>query len=184
LSEYHFNLPISKDEVKKLRIGDVIYISGDIFTARDAAHELMLKKPEDFDFKADEMALYHCGPLMQKKDDKWVVVSAGPTTSIRMELFEDQFIEKFGIKLIIGKGFMGEKTKKALQKYTCIYTSYTGGAGALAADCIKKVKKVIKYEELGMAEAIWIFKVEKFGPLIVSMDTTGKTLFKKGEKNI
>lgn len=176
--EYHFDLPVTSDDIKKLKVGDIVYISGNIFTARDSAHKLMLENPDDISFNISDMGLYHCGPLM-KKDKDWNVVSAGPTTSVRMEDYEDKFIEKFKIKLIIGKGYMGKNTQKALQKYICVYTSYTGGAGALAADRIKKVKNVYYLDELGMAEAVWVFNVEKFGPLVVSIDSHGKTLFKK-----
>ncbi|UCH71863.1 MAG: fumarate hydratase C-terminal domain-containing protein, partial [Thermoplasmatales archaeon] len=123
--------------------------------------------------------LYHCGPLMRKTKNVWKVISAGPTTSSRMEIFEDNFIEKYGIKIIIGKGGMGERTKKALQKYTCIYTSYTGGAGALAADRIKKVIDVYWLDKLGMPEAIWLFEAKEYGPLVVATDCHGKTIYKE-----
>jgi tartrate/fumarate subfamily iron-sulfur-dependent hydro-lyase beta chain len=139
---------------------------------------MLKKKKEDIPFNPSSMALYHCGPLMQKKDGIWHVVSAGPTTSSRMELFENKFIQKFGINLIIGKGDMGKNTQKALQKYICIYASYTGGAGALAADSIKKVKDVFYLEQLGMAEAVWIFEVKDFGPLVVAMDSHGESIYK------
>ena len=177
--EYHFKLPIDSGEIKKLKIGDILYVSGKIFTARDEAHHMMLEKKLDtIPFDPSKMALYHCGPLMKKTNDKWQVVSAGPTTSSRMEIFEDRFIEKFGIKVIIGKGGMGEKTKKALKKHSAIYTSYTGGAGALAADKIEEVSNVFWLEELGMPEAAWIFKVKEFGPLVISMDSHGNTIYK------
>jgi fumarate hydratase subunit beta len=178
MTEYNFKTPVSKKDVEKLHVGDVFYLSGSLFTARDRAHSFMLEK-KDIPFDPSDMVLYHCGPLMQKKDNEWDVVSAGPTTSSRMELFEDRFIEKFGIRLIIGKGDMGKDTQKALQKYTCVYASYTGGAGAMAADSIKKVKNVFWLKDLGMAEAVWLFKVEKFGPLVVSMDSHGESIFEK-----
>jgi tartrate/fumarate subfamily iron-sulfur-dependent hydro-lyase beta chain len=172
-------IPIDSKDIKKLRVGDIVYVSGTIFTARDAAHEIMLeKKIDEIAFDPSVMALYHCGPLMEKKEGMWHVVSAGPTTSSRMELFEDRFIKKFGINLIIGKGDMGKNTQKALQKYICLYASYTGGAGALAADSIKKVKDVFYLDELGMAEAVWIFEVKDFGPLVVAMDCHGGSIYK------
>jgi tartrate/fumarate subfamily iron-sulfur-dependent hydro-lyase beta chain len=177
--EYHFDIPICNDDIKKLHVGDIVYVSGVVFTARDAAHHIMLEKnKEDLPFDPSCKVLYHCGPLMKKENDEWVTVSAGPTTSSRMELFEDRFIEKFGINLIIGKGDMGKKTQKALQKYICVYASYTGGAGALAADSIKNVKSVHYLDELGMAEAVWIFEVKNFGPLVVAMDSHGKSIYR------
>ena len=181
--EYHFNLPISSDEIKKLQVGDIIYVTGLVFTARDEAHHMMLtKNKNDLPFDPSKMALYHCGPLMKKTKKSWEVVSAGPTTSSRMEIFEDKFIEKFGINLIIGKGGMGENTQKALQKYICIYTSYTGGAGALAADKVEKVTDVFWLEKLGMPEAVWLFKVKEYGPLVVAMDSHGKSIYKNLKK--
>lgn len=174
--EYHLNLPVKSDDIKKLRVGDIIYISGKLFTARDEAHHMMLEKKE-IPFDPSTMGLYHCGPLMKKVDNGWEVVSAGPTTSSRMEIFENNFIKKFGIKLIIGKGGMEKNTQKALQKYICIYMSYTGGAGALAADKVEEVENVYWLDELGMPEAVWIMKVKEFGPLVVAMDSHGNSIY-------
>ena len=179
--EYHLTLPVKKEEIKKLKVGDILYLTGKIFTARDETHHIMLEKDE-IPFNPSEMALFHCGPLMKKDNGKWHVISAGPTTSSRMEIFEDEFIKKFDTKIIIGKGGMGEKTQKALQKYTGVYVAYTGGAGALAAEKIKEVTGVYWLEELGMPEAAWIFKVKEFGPLIVAMDSYGKSIYKKLKK--
>ena len=181
--EYHFKLPVSKDEIKKLHVCDIIYVTGKIFTARDEAHHMMLEKDKNsIPFDPSEMALFHCGPLMKKEKGKWQVISAGPTTSSRMEIFEDKFIEKFGINIIIGKGGMGKITEKALQKYICVYTSYTGGAGALAADKVEEVPEVYWLEELGMPEAAWIFKVKEFGPLVIAMDSHGKSIYRNLKK--
>ncbi len=177
--EYHLKTPLKKDIIKKLKVGDIVFLSGTVFTARDSAHQKLLKMDEGvLPFSPSEMVLYHCGPLMKKVKDGWKVISAGPTTSSRMELFENDFIENFKIKLIIGKGDMGKDTQKALQKYICVYTSYTGGAGALAADKITEIKDVYYLDELGMAEAIWVFEVKDFGPLVVSMDSDGNTIYK------
>ena len=177
--EYHFDLPVDDEKIKKIKIRDVIYLSGEIFTARDEAHQMMLEKDKkSILFDPSKMALFHCGPLLKKINNEWNVVSAGPTTSSRMEIFEDRFLEKFGTKIIIGKGGMGDNTKNALKKNTAIYTAYTGGAGALAAERIEKVISVIWLEKLGMPEAIWIFKVKEFGPLIVAMDSKGNSIYK------
>jgi tartrate/fumarate subfamily iron-sulfur-dependent hydro-lyase beta chain len=180
--EYHLTTPIPNDTIKKLHIGDIIYLTGKIFTARDEAHRVMLQKEKkDLPFNPSEMALYHCGPLMKKTTKGWQVISAGPTTSGRMDLFEDQFIEKFGINIIIGKGGMGEKTKKALRKHGAIYTAYTGGAGALVAEKVEDVPAVYWLDEFGMPEAVWIFTVKEFGPLVVAMDAHGKSLYREPE---
>lgn len=174
--EYHFDIPISSDEIKKLHIGDILYITGTVFTARDEAHHMMLNS-DKIPFDQSNMALFHCGPLMKKEKNIWKVVSAGPTTSSRMEIFEDEFIEKFSINLIIGKGGMGQRTEKALKKFTGIYTAYTGGAGALAAEKVEEVVGVYWLDELGMPEAVWIFRVKEFGPLVVAMDSHGKSIY-------
>jgi fumarate hydratase subunit beta len=136
------------------------------------------KKKDKILFYPNVITMYHCSPLMEKKDGMWFVVSTVPSTSSRMELFEHKFIKKFGINLIIGKGDMIKNTQKALQKYIYLYASYTGGAGALAADNIKKVKDVFYLDELGMAEAVWIFEVKDFGPLFVVMDCHGGSIYK------
>jgi tartrate/fumarate subfamily iron-sulfur-dependent hydro-lyase beta chain len=175
----NLSLPIEPNQIKQLHVRDVIYITGEIFTARDEAHHKMLQlNTESLPFSPSKMGLFHCGPLVNKLEKGWEVVSAGPTTSSRMEIFEDRFLEKFRVSIIIGKGGMGEKTQKALHNYSCIYTSYTGGAGALAANLITKVKDVYWLEELGMPEAVWIFEVKEFGPLVVSMDSHGNSLYK------
>lgn len=178
MNEYYLNIPISEEKIKNLHIGDIVYISGELFTARDEAHQRLLKIPFDnLPFAIDSLGLYHCGPLMKKSQKGWDVVAAGPTTSSRMELFESDLLKKFPlINIIIGKGGMGEHTVNAL-KNRGVYLSYTGGAAALAADQITKVKQVYWLEELGMAEAIWIFHVEQFGPLVVGIDSYGKSLF-------
>jgi len=183
--EYHLKLPANKDEIKKLKISDILYVTGNIFTARDEAHHIMLENEKNaLPFDPSEMALFHCGPLMKKEKVRWQVVSAGPTTSSRMEIFEDKFIEKFGVNIIIGKGGMGERTEKALQKFGGVYTAYTGGAGALAADKVEEVLGVYWLEELGMPEAAWIFKVKEFGPLVVAIDSHGRSIYKELKKSI
>ncbi|MFH1101007.1 MAG: FumA C-terminus/TtdB family hydratase beta subunit [Methanobacteriota archaeon] len=180
--EYHLHLPVATEMIKKLHAGDIIYITGNIFTARDEAHKVMLQKEKNsLPFNPSEMALYHCGPLMKKIKNGWQVVSAGPTTSGRMELFEDKFIEKFRVNIIIGKGGMGEKTKEALQRHGAVYTAYTGGAGALAAERVEDVPAVYWLDEFGMPEAVWIFTVKDFGPLVVAMDAHGTSLYRKPE---
>jgi len=178
----HLVLPKDISKIEDLSVGDVFYLSGTVFTARDEAHRLLLELPsEKIPFRISEMSLYHCGPLMREKHDGWEVISAGPTTSSRMEIFEDRFIERFNTRLIIGKGDMGEQTRLALKKKKGVYAVYTGGAGALAADQIDKIIDVFWLEELGMAEAVWVFEVAKFGPLVVGMDPKGASLFSRKE---
>lgn len=168
--------PIPESEVRSLHAGDVIYVSGMMFTARDEAHKMMLERGAPL--PVDGLALFHCGPVVQKKGQGWEILAAGPTTSARMELFEADFLRRFKSRVIVGKGGMGEKTLTALKEVGAVYTHFTGGAGALAAQAVKRVKEVHWLDELGIPEAIWVMEVERFGPLVVAMDSHGKSLYK------
>ncbi len=178
--EYHLKTPVPEEEIRKLKAGDLIYVSGTIITARDEAHLKALelyeegkKPPVDF----GGVGVFHCGPIMRQDDKgKWSVVAAGPTTSARMEIFQDNFIETFKPALIIGKGGMGARTSKACQEHGCVYGAFTGGAALLAARGIKDVKDVFWLDELGMPECLWVYEVENFGPMIVTIDTHGENL--------
>ena len=174
------SLPLSSEIAKKLQLNDVLYVTGKIFTARDSAHMKMRgMKPKDLPFDPSAMGLYHCGPLMKKQDGGWVVVSAGPTTSSRMEEFEDILLDRFGFHLIIGKGGMGERTGRSLKKTGSVYAAFPGGAGVLAAEKITHVSQVYWLEELGMPEAVWILEVTEFGPMVVAMDSSGRSLYRQ-----
>ncbi len=171
--------PLDSEEIKELQVGDTVYISGKIFTARDAAHKKLLEIYEEggeIPFSLEDYPCYHCGPVMEKENNEWKVVSAGPTTSIRMEIFEDEFMEKLGTKIFIGKGGMGDRTLKAFESYGGAYLQFTGGAGSLMAGSVKKVEDVFYLDELGIPEAVWLFEVKKFGPLVVTMDSHGKSI--------
>ena len=177
--EYQLSTPVPEDEIRKLKMGDLIYITGTVITARDEAHLKALElheKGEEPPVDFEGVGVFHCGPIMKKGDDEWTVVAAGPTTSARMEIFQDNFIEVFKPAIIIGKGGMGERTSKACQDYGCVYGAFTGGAALLAARGIKDVEDVFWLDELGMPECLWVYKVENFGPMIVTIDTHGANL--------
>ncbi|MFH0862933.1 MAG: FumA C-terminus/TtdB family hydratase beta subunit [Candidatus Altiarchaeota archaeon] len=166
--------PLTEDDTRRLCVGDRVELSGNIVTARDMAHKYLIeggKAPFPLN------VIYHCGPIV--KDGK--AVSAGPTTSIREEPYEADIIRMFGVRAVIGKGGMGEKTRKALARYGCVYLSAVGGAGALMAERIIKVRDVYKLSEFGMPEAFWLFEVEDL-PLIVAMDTRGGNLYRQVEE--
>jgi fumarate hydratase subunit beta len=178
---YELSTPISEEDVRKLRVNDIVYISGTIFTARDEAHERALdwfysNKPLPIDFTG--LAVFHCGPIVRKLQKEWELVAAGPTTSTRMEMFEDKFIEAFKTRVIIGKGGMGAKTAQAMKKVGAIYGAFTGGAAVLAAKAVRRIIDVA-WLDLGMPEALWIMDVKRFGPLIVAIDSTGANLFEE-----
>ncbi|HEU68533.1 MAG TPA: fumarate hydratase [Candidatus Acetothermia bacterium] len=168
--------PVSEKDARALKAGDVIYVSGTMFTARDEAHKMMLERGSPL--PVEGLALFHCGPVAQEAGTGWEILAAGPTTSARMELFEAEFLRKFRTRIIVGKGGMGEKTLAALGEVGAVYTHFTGGAGALAAKAVKRVAAVHWLEELGMPEAIWVMEVERFGPLVVAMDSHGQSLYK------
>ncbi|RLG90701.1 fumarate hydratase [Candidatus Bathyarchaeota archaeon] len=186
MAVYKLRTPISEEEIRKLRVNDVLYISGTIVTARDQAHRRALelhKQGKPLPINLEGLAVFHCGPLMGKEGEKWVIVSAGPTTSTRMEVFEDEFIEKFKVRVIIGKGGMGTRTTEAMKKYGAVYGAFTGGAGVIAAQAVKNIKGV-EWFDLGMPEALWILEVEEFGPLTVAIDSHGNNLFEEVKKRV
>ncbi|MCE4601005.1 MAG: FumA C-terminus/TtdB family hydratase beta subunit [Desulfurococcales archaeon] len=185
---FHLRTPLSDEDVEKLRIGDIVYVTGIMVTARDEAHKEILEtieRGEKLPIDLKGLVLYHCGPVVRKKPDgSWEVVAAGPTTSMRMESVEAEFIEKTGVKMIVGKGGMGPRTAEAMKKHKAVYAVFTGGAGALAADRIKRVVDVYWLDKLGIPEAVWVFEVENFGPLIVTIDSTGRNYYEERLKKV
>jgi len=179
IMEYHLKTPVPEEEVRKLKMGDLVYVTGTVITARDEAHLKSLELHERGESPPVEykgVGIFHCGPIMKKVEGEWTVVAAGPTTSARMEIFQDNFIEAFRPAIIIGKGGMGDRTAKACSDHGCVYGAFTGGAALLAAEGIKKVSDVFWLEELGMPECLWVYDVEDFGPMIVTIDTHGNNL--------
>jgi len=190
MATYKLTTPISEEQIRKLKVNDVVYITGTIVTARDQAHKRALqlhKEGKQLPINLEGLAVFHCGPIVKKEEDKWIIVAAGPTTSTRMDIFEDEFIKNFKTRVIIGKGGMGRRTTDAMQKYGAIYGAFTGGAAVLAAKAIKTVKTV-EWFDLGMPEALWILDAKEFGPLTVAIDSHGNNLFedvkKKTEENL
>ncbi|MEM3596942.1 MAG: FumA C-terminus/TtdB family hydratase beta subunit [Candidatus Bathyarchaeia archaeon] len=186
MAVYHLKTPISEEEIRKLKVNDVVYITGTVVTARDQAHRRALeyfKEGKKLPINLEGLAVFHCGPVVAKEGDKWIAVAAGPTTSTRMDIFEDEFIKNFKVRVVIGKGGMGKKTTDAMAKYGAVYGAFTGGAAILAAKAIKSVKGV-EWLDLGTPEALWIFDVEEFGPLAVAIDSHGNNLFMDVQKKV
>jgi fumarate hydratase subunit beta len=186
MATYKFKTPISEADVRKLRVNDVLYVTGTIVTARDQAHRRALeffKQGKPLPVNLEGLAVFHCGPVVSKEGDKWTAVAAGPTTSTRMDLFEDELLKNFKVRVIIGKGGMGKRTTDAMAKYGAVYGAFTGGAAILAAKAIKNVKSV-EWLDLGTPEAMWIFEAEEFGPLIVSIDSHGNNIFMDVAKSV
>jgi len=166
MTEYHLHTPLSGADVEKLVAGDVVFLSGPLFTARDKAHALMRRAGSPVSLEG--AALYHCGPLIQNER----VLSAGPTTSGRMARYTDEILRR-GVKAIIGKGGLpGEPFRGK-----AVYLAYPGGCGAAAAQQLRVLG--VHLPELGMAESLWVFEAREFGPMIVAVDAHGKDLYQE-----
>lgn len=186
MTTYKLKTPISEEDVRKLKVNDTMYITGIMVTARDQAHRRALelaKKGEKIPIDLRGLAVFHCGPIVKKEGAKWIAVAAGPTTSTRMDIFEDEFIKTFGVRVVVGKGGMGKRTTEAMQKHGAVYGAFTGGAAVLAARTIKNIRTV-EWFDLGIPEAMWVFEVEDFGPLTVSIDSHGNNLFEDIKKQV
>ncbi len=173
------NLPVSEEEIRKLKIGDEVLLSGTMITSRDMAHKLMHEEKPDFirPFLKNSM-IYHCGPVVKKHENgEYSFVAAGPTTSTREEPYQADVIEEYQVRGVIGKGGMGPKTLAGLKKTGAVYLHAVGGLGTLLAQRIIKVIDVFKLEEFGSPEAFWIIEVKDF-PVVVTMDSHGNSLHK------
>lgn len=169
--------PFTEEMMRSLRVGDEVAINGIVFTGRDAVHKYLHEGgalPEGVNLR--DGIIYHCGPVvMQEPDGGWKVTAAGPTTSIREEPYQGQIIRDFGVRGVIGKGGMGERTLEACGKHGCVYLHAIGGAAQVLAECVKRVRNVYLKDEFGSPEAIWELEVENF-PAVVTMDSHGGSL--------
>jgi fumarate hydratase class I len=169
-------LPVSPDEIRKLKAGDEVAITGVMITARDAAHKYLVETDgEDVRGLLKDSMIYHCGPVVKKDGDTYSFVAAGPTTSIREEPYEATVIEKYGVRGVIGKGGMAGKTLDACAKFGSVYLSAVGGLATTLARSVVEVLDVHKLEEFGVPEAMWVIRVEDF-PAVVTMDAHGKSI--------
>ena len=179
--------PLSEKSLRALRAGDAVSITGRIYTGRDKFHKFFAdggKLPVDF----KEGALYHCGPVVvdngregspEPSDgarSRFRVVAAGPTTSVRENPYEPDFIAKSGVRIVIGKGGMDARTLEAMRRHGCVYVQAVGGGGAIYADAVRRVAGVSLLEEFGAAEAVWHLDVVDFRG-VVAMDAHGRSLF-------
>src|SRR5689334_6445854 len=173
------SFPFTEDKVRALKVGDEVLISGVVFTGRDAVHKYLHeggKLPAGVSLR--DGILYHCGPVMLKQPDgSWKCTAAGPTTSIREEPYQWQIIRDFGVRGVIGKGGMGDKTLAACRDFGCVYLHGVGGAAQVLAECVKKVLNVFMMKEFGAPEAIWELEIEDF-PAVVTIDAHGNSLHK------
>ena len=174
---HNLSSPISEEAIRELKVGDQVLISGVVFTGRDAVHKYLHDGGElPNGVNLDGGILYHCGPVVLKDDNgEWNVTAAGPTTSIREEPYQGDIIKQFGIRGVIGKGGMADKTLAACKEHGAVYLHAIGGAAQVLAERIKKVRNVYFLDEFGSPEAIWELEVDKF-PAVVTMDSHGRSL--------
>lgn len=170
--------PLKSEDVNDLKAGDSVEISGTLITARDEAYERILKflnEGKELPVNFEDSLVYHCGPLV-KTMNGWNVVSAGPTTSARLDDLQVDFVENTGVSGLIGKGGLGKDVASEVSSLGCVYLAFTGGAGALAADSIVRVKDVF-WKDLGIPESLWVLEVQNFGPLTVGVDLSGGNIY-------
>jgi fumarate hydratase class I len=176
--EVTLTTPLTDEAVRALKVGDVVLVSGRMFTGRDAVHSHLMKHEPPVDLHGS--VLYHCGPVVVKEGGGWRVTAAGPTTSIREEPYQGEIIRRYGVRAVVGKGGMGAKTLAALQQHGAVYLNAIGGAAQFYARAITAVDDV-SLLEFGTPEAMWHLRVENF-PAIVTMDAHGNSLHKDIEQ--
>ena len=172
-SMFQLSAPFTEERIRALKMGDMVRLSGVIYTGRDAVHKF-LHEGGRCPVPLQNGALYHCGPVVIKERGKWVAKAAGPTTSGREEPYQAGLIERYMLRAVIGKGGMGAKTLAACAKVGCVYLHAIGGAAQVLAECVTEVAGVW-LEEFGSPEAIWAFRVKDF-PAVVTMDAHGNSL--------
>ena len=171
--------PLNDQEIKLLKAGDVVSLSGTIVTARDKAYIRaleLLRSGKKLPINLRNGVVYHCGPLVKRTSRGSKIVSAGPTTSARLDDMQIDFVQLTGAKALIGKSGVREDVATELARLGCIYLAFTGGAGVLASQSIKRIKKML-WRDLGPVEGLWVLDVKKFGPLVVAIDVHGENLY-------
>ena len=176
------NTPLKREEMEDLKIGEILYLNGHIVTSRDTAHKHLIQKGNKMPVDLKDGAIFHAGPIVKKDDDgNYHMISVGPTTSMRMEKLAKEFMESTGIRLMVGKGGMGDRTAEACQKNKVVHCMIPGGCAVSIADQVEEIERV-EWLELGMPEALWVCRIKEFGPLVVTIDTEGNNLFENNKK--
>ena len=173
--------PIRAEDLEDIQVGDVIYLTGKLTTCRDVAHRRVIEEKRPLPVDIKDGAILHAGPIIRPLgEDKYEMVTVGPTTSMRMEKFEEAFIKETGVRLIIGKGGMGDGTMRGCREYKAIHCVFPAGCAVVAAACVEEIIDA-QWKDLGMPETLWTSQVKEFGPLIVSIDTHGRNLFEENK---
>ena len=182
MSKKILTTPIKDEDLEDLRVGDVVYLTGHIVTCRDVAHRRLIEHKRELPVDIRGGAIFHAGPIVRELEDgRFEMVSIGPTTSMRMEKFEEAFIEQTGVRLIVGKGGMGDGTMRGCRDHKALHAVFPAGNAVVAAVSVEKIVSA-EWKDLGMPETLWTCKVKEFGPLIVSIDTHGRNLFEENKK--
>jgi L(+)-tartrate dehydratase beta subunit len=168
--------PIRDEDLEQLNTGDIVFLDGYLITCRDVGHRRLIELGMALPVNLQGLAILHAGPIVTRDGDGWQMISIGPTTSMRMEGFEKEFIRQTGVKLIIGKGGMGPETVAGCRQHKAVHAVFPGGCAVLAATEVEAIERV-EWLDLGMPEALWVCRVKQFGPLIISIDTKGNNLF-------
>lgn len=181
MSKKILTTPIAPEDLADIKIGDVIYLTGHIVTCRDVPHRRIVQEGRELPLDIRGGAILHAGPIIRKTGEKsFEMVSVGPTTSMRMEKFEREFIAKTGVRLIVGKGGMGEGTMSGCKEFGAIHCVFPAGCAVVAATQVEQIESA-DWTELGMPETLWKCRVKEFGPLIVSIDAHGNNLFEQNK---
>ena len=184
MAEYHLTGPLTDQDVEKLKIGDMVYISGEAFTCRSRLQKYIFDEKNTLPFATDSRnILIHNGPIVIKEDGKWKLVSFMPTSSIRFEKWGAKSVDQWNLKMIVGKTTMGKDTAEMMKQKKCVHVSPRSVSPNLWIDSIE-VQDVYLYDELGRIEAAWFFKVKELGPFIVDIDTNGDNLFDQLDERI
>ncbi len=173
--------PIKDEDLKDIKTGDLIYLTGTLVTCRDVAHRRLIEQgvPLPVDLRGN--AIFHAGPIVRDNgNENYEIVSVGPTTSMRMEKFEKEFIAETGVKVIVGKGGMGKNTEEGCREHKALHVVFPAGNAVLAATKVECIKEV-HWKDLGMPESLWVCEVKEFGPLIVSIDAEGNNVFEQNK---
>ena len=175
--EYHLKAPLSEEDVRKLNIGDTVYLSGEVFTGRSRIHRYIFDEEHILPIEAKRrQAMVHVGPIMVRGACGWELVSFMPTSSLRFEKWGADSVEKWGLRIIVGKTTMGKATLDAMERYGCVHVSPQCVSPNLWHDSIA-IQGVELFEELGSIEACWLLELDELGPFIVDMDSHGRNYF-------
>ena len=175
--------PVTAEDLADIKIGDIVYLDGDLMTCRDVAHRRVVEEGRPLPYDVRDKAIFHAGPIVRPipgQEGVYEMVSVGPTTSMRMEKFEYEFVQETGVRVLMGKGGMGPNTERACRELGAIHCVFPAGCAVVAATEVERIAEH-HWDELGMPETLWCCKVKEFGPLIVSIDASGANLFEQNK---